>query len=238
MMDCYIFWHIYVDFKNPDNAIYIILRQWEKIKTSCLYDRCKHIYIGYVGCCEFPCVHIVNDSKVSIIRHERYGYEHVTTYELKKFCDSVSKNVAVLYFHNRGCTRQTNLACHDWTIMLEEFNINQWRKSIELLHTHHTAGCELIPQTHRYKSNTLVYHYSGNFWWACSGYIKNLSYPKTIDRYEESEMWILQNVTKHNVYMRTQCYINLEKNHILHILIFMPTVIYQNIMHHCRRHQI
>tara|TARA_Y100000389_G_C17469750_1_gene529222 strand:+ start:1844 stop:4246 length:2403 start_codon:yes stop_codon:yes gene_type:complete len=199
MGDCCLFWHIYIDFEYPDVAIQIVQRQWNKIKESGLIERCLNLYIGYVGCVDFPIPEIIEHPRVEIIRRERYGFESVTTNELKRICDNKSEDIAILYFHNRGSTRRSSHPTQDWTIMLEEFTITRWMEAMELLKNYSTVGCELCPQPDRHVKDKVVYHYSGNFWWARADYIKTLPYPKSRERFDECETWLLQSVSSEDL---------------------------------------
>lgn len=203
--DIYVFWHIFVDHKRAERCVSIINRQYEKIKNSGLLERCSCIYIGYVGNIPFPLPHILNN-KIKILVHYKKGYEGVTTTALKRFCDErINDKFAILYIHNRGSTRNPNTPCEDWTLMMEFFCIEKWEKGLFMLNQKLTAGCEMFPHEVRIKENNFgmmtnvssinqnnsVYHYSGNFWWARSDYIRLLKYPSFENRYVESEDWIL-----------------------------------------------
>ena len=206
--EVYIFWHIYINPKYLEKCTNIITRQYEKIKNSGLLQRCTCIYIGYVGTIPFPIDEILNNKKIKILIQCQKGFEGVTTTILKKFCDENSHNFDVLYIHNRGSTRIPNSPTDDWTIMMEYFCIDNWEKAVNMLKKKLTAGCEMWP--HRVREETIMqkhilcplslcdteYHYSGNFWWARSDYIRLLKYPTFKNRYEESEDWILQLANK------------------------------------------
>ena len=188
----YIFWHIYIDKNNVERGISIIQRQFTKIKESGLLDRCEAIYIGYVSSISFPCDNIINNPKVKIIVHKTSGYEGVTSNALKAFCDSDSTNSLIMYIHNRGMSHSENSPSEDWTLMMEYFIIENWKKSIDILKDKYTCGCELWSHTDRINPSDFIFHYSGNFWWSRSEYIRLLEYPKFNNRFVESEDWILQ----------------------------------------------
>ena len=188
----YIFWHIFMDEKGQDRCKHIIQRQFDKIKKSGLLDRCEAIYIGYVSTLAFPCETILNHKKVKIIIKKDRGNEGVTTSALKQFCDTQPNNSLLLYIHNRGMSQSADSPSEDWTLMMEYFVIEHWKKSIQLLADKYTCGCELWSHTHRINPNDFIFHYSGNFCWTRSDYIKLLPYPTFENRYIEAEDWILQ----------------------------------------------
>ena len=76
--------------------------------------------------------------------------------------------------------------------MMEYFVIERWEHSIRVLKDKYTCGCELWAHTSRVNPKDFIYHYSGNFWWSRSEYIKKINPPAFGNRYLESEDWILQ----------------------------------------------
>jgi hypothetical protein len=168
----YIFWHIYICKEKYERGKSIINRQYEKMKESGLIERSEAVYICYVSDIEFPCLNIINDPKVKIIVTEKSGYEGVTSINLIKFCEEKREENLILYIHNRGISHSENSPSEDWTLMMEYFLIENWRKSIKQLEDKYTAGCEMFSHIDRINSNEIVFHYSGNFWWSRSSYIK------------------------------------------------------------------
>ena len=91
--------------------------------------------------------------------------------------------------------------------MLEYFCINKWEDAIVKLKDSYTCGCEMYPHkgehyTDKKYSRNNIWHYSGNFWWANSKYIKqNLKSPYELqgdnidtNRYTCGEDWILSSI--------------------------------------------
>jgi hypothetical protein len=188
----HVFWHIYVNDKRTARCKSIIERQYSKLSASGLLDAVSRVHIGYVSKTQFPCPHILNNPKVVLAVHEAAGHEGVTTAHLKQYCDALPHDVYVLYMHTRGATRQPDTPAEDWTLMLEYFVIERWKRAITVLIDHLTCGCEMWSHRHRVRQNDFSYHYSGNFWWARSEYIKLLPPPSYETRHMESEDWILQ----------------------------------------------
>lgn len=187
-----VFWHIYIDENRLFRATNIIQRQFEKIKSSGLLDRCESVCIGYVSKIDFPFKNIIDHPKVKIIVKEDFGNEGVTTTSLKKFCDNEEKESLIMYIHNRGMTHDENSPSDYWTFMMEYFVIERWQNSIKHLENKYTCGCELWDHEHRINPDDFIFHYSGNFWWSRSSYIKLLQYPSFFNRNTESEDWILE----------------------------------------------
>ena len=180
----YIFWHIFIDDKGLSRAEHIINRQFDKIKKSGLLDRCNAIYIGYASTIDFPLKHIITHPKVKIIAHKVSGNEGVTTTCLKQFCDNKHTENLILYIHNRGMSHDEDSPSEDWTLMMEYFVVENWRTSIHVLKDKYTCGCEMWC----FES---TFHYSGNFWWSRSSYIKLLPFPSFHNRHTEAELWVL-----------------------------------------------
>ena len=190
-----IFWHIYID-SEPEKRKYgrqIVANQFHKLKESGLFEKCHKLYIGYISILPFDFDFLNPNSKIELLYHEKYGHEGLTMMHLKKYCDEFFRTDShILYFHNRGSSRGPSPACEDWNKMMEYFLIEQWQITSKKLITHHTVGCEMYEIPCRHDSNKMIYHYSGNFWWCNSNYVKMLPYPTFEDRYNQSEMWILQ----------------------------------------------
>jgi len=189
----YIFWHIFVNPGKLERCKDIINRQYDKIESSGLLERCAAIHIGYVSTVPFPLPHILRNNKIKILVHKERGFEGVTTTALKTFCDErADRDFALLYIHNRGATRIPDTPSEDWTLMMEYFCIENWQKGLSALDNSLAAGCEMCAHDSRVKEGDFTYHYSGNFWWARSNYIRLLGYPTFESRFMESEDWILQ----------------------------------------------
>lgn len=99
---------------------------------------------------------------------EPRDWEIPTLKSLKDYCDSVSEETYVLYIHHKGVTHIGNEAVNDWRNLMMYFNVTKWRECVEQLDNgHDTAGV-------LWRGNYHHLHYSGNFWWAKSSYIKKL----------------------------------------------------------------
>ena len=95
-------------------------------------------------------------------------WEIPTLKSLKDYCDNVSEETYVLYIHHKGVTHIGNEAVNDWRDLMMYLNVTKWRECVEQLDNgHDTAGV-------LWRGNYHHLHYSGNFWWARSSYIKKL----------------------------------------------------------------
>jgi hypothetical protein len=107
----------------------------------------------------------INYIENSAIKEE---FEIPTLMSLKQFCDETAEEYYVLYLHMKGVSRIDDKCMSDWRKLMTYFNIDKWRKCISLLKDgYDTVGVNWLPD-HMYP------HYSGNYWWAKSSYIKKL----------------------------------------------------------------
>jgi len=118
---------------------------------------------------------IVGEGELNVPSHKKmiiYKDPYIETGEfftlnlIKKFSDSVDENCRVLYIHTKGVTTPNNLCIDDWRRYMTYFNVNQHQKCFDQLDEYDSCGVDLVKEP--------AIHYSGNFWWANSSYIKQL----------------------------------------------------------------
>ena len=90
-----------------------------------------------------------------------------------------------MYLHTKGIGAPHNNKINDWTEMMLYFLVDKSSECIELLENHDTVGCNYLNRPHK--------HYSGNFWWATSDYIKRLSQIPDGSVRHDAELWLLSN---------------------------------------------
>lgn len=174
-----------------------------KIKDSGLYENITEIRCGILGDEDnielFK--NLFNDSKIIIL----YTSNNLNLYETCTINaiyeqSNVEEEFNVLYIHTKGVRHNnTNPCVIDWINYLCYFNIYQFEQCIDLLEQYDCIGVNLQKEP--------VYHYSGNFWWAKSEYIKKLN--KCIyTSYNAPEFWLTEtNIGK---------YISLHNSNINH----------------------
>lgn len=117
--------------------------------------------------------------------------EFFTLDKIKYFSDNTKENYRILYIHTKGVTTPNNECITDWRKYMTYFNVNQYQKCFDLLDQYDSCGVDLV--------NDPTLHYSGNFWWANSSYIKKLptideiKFPKTppiLSIRHNGEFWI------------------------------------------------
>jgi hypothetical protein len=159
----------------------------DAVKQSGLYDSCREIRIGVANNegTVIPDPRF-NDPKIKIIAHGPCNlYERLTLHKMREHAEI--DNCQYWYAHTKGISHfqgsnfdKENII--DWIKLMIHWNFTNWRTASNNLLKYDAYGCE-------YSSNPKQ-HYSGNFWWANSGYIRTL--PKTIGpEYCDPEFWLL-----------------------------------------------
>lgn len=173
-----IFYHVY-QYGNWSN---LVREQLDLLFSSGLYDACSFIHIGINGASEFP----FSDPKYQIrYNPEPWTEETPTLVSLSEFCQP-NNNWAVLYLHTKGVTQPIPETA-DWRRAMEYFCVERWKDCLEQLGSHDTTGCLFMDECYY----GFYPHYSGNFWWSRSEYVKTLdnSYLLTGIR-QNREFWI------------------------------------------------
>ena len=160
-----------------------------EIRNSGLYDACIEIRlgvgneVGYV----IPDERF-NDPKIKIVAQGHSNlYERITLVHMWNYAHT--DNAQYLYCHTKGISYLSGNDEHrkncvmDWVKLMIYWNITQWRNASNKLMTNDIYGCEFCSTHHP--------HYSGNFHWSNSHYIRTL--PEHIgNEYCDPEFWIFK----------------------------------------------
>lgn len=170
--------------------------QMHRLCASGLYKASDFIHVGFNS----KELHLPFElDKVALHRNDVFSDDVDTLNALYQFCFE-NPHYKVFYFTNLGITKGWDLNKSGWRLMLEYFNIDRWRKCVDLLESYDCVGAEShfgIPDRRPGQSADSVYrsHYSGNWWWATAKYIRTLN-PSYISRNdtqairERAEWWI------------------------------------------------
>lgn len=143
----------------------IVAEQFMKMRASGLWDRAEHIYVGLVG----PEAETVNfdDGKVQVIdRNPKLEEAELPTLALlHDFCKRMTCDV--FYVHTKGVTRE-GIGVRQWRLIMEQYVLLRYRDCVDALRYHNVAGCDWTDRDQERR------HFSGNFWWAQSEYIRSL----------------------------------------------------------------
>lgn len=168
----------------------ILVEQISLMRISGLYDRVKNIYVGCIGAPEQLEIlrRIVNPYPKIIVA--LYGsnarmYEFMTLALLKQKADILSQHYG-FYIHSKGVSYPGNEGGKYWRDYMNYYNITRWKDAVEKLDFgYDTCGVKLVNKIY-------PLHYSGNFFWYNSEYVKVLPDLVKIDRTDrfKAEMWI------------------------------------------------
>lgn len=176
---CYIYIHVCCIHNYAEVFKHLI----RGIKSSGLYDITKEIRCCVLGNCDES---LFVDDKIKILEHspDLSLHEAFTLNRLR--LDSMEEEFNVLYLHTKGITRPGDPYVQHWVDYMCYFNIYRHAVCLKVLETNDTVGVNMgdLPEC----------HYSGNFWWAKSSYIKKLELCKIV-RYTDPEMWLLKSKT-------------------------------------------
>ena len=167
----YIFIHL---CNYGDNWKTIISSQISQILNSGLYDKCEHIFYGCScdNCEEELKLFLKNYKKISKLPPQpNYVHENMTVNCLIEFSKQQEDNVYILYLHSKGVTGQS-VHQNYWRDYMMNYSVNEWEICVNLLNNdYNTVGVN-----YRRIFFKDIPHYSGNFWWGRSDYIKKLDY--------------------------------------------------------------
>lgn len=189
----------------------IFLDQINYIKTTKLYDNLDYIYVTLLG----KFFDLPQDDKIKLIYYSdntnEWEFPHINN--IKIFSDNINTNINILQIHTKGVLGKPH--SYEWRKYLEYFLIEKYDLCLEALENYHSVGVNA--QYYFDEENKLRNHYSGNFWWAKSNYIKNLKPLKNdTDRYV-TEHWLIGNLSLNDYRFHLSLHhtnINFYNNHL------------------------
>jgi hypothetical protein len=117
-------------------------------------------------------------------------YERPSLLHLRSLAEQDTEDVYYWYLHTKGLRwfgskYESNIL--DWIQIMLYWNVVLWKKAVYTLKNgYDTYGGNAVIDSPMYSN-----HYSGNFWWSKSSYLKKL--PCTIgSNYNDPEYWLLQ----------------------------------------------
>jgi len=150
------------------------------IKRSGLYDKAREIRIGVLGGCSRDA--IFDDPKISVMFDDGNLALHETSTINRLYEDAKRGDFDVLYLHTKGVTKVGSKPVEDWVDYMLHFAVHNHEKCIELLKGGRDAvGVNLL--------NEPAVHYSGNFWWSKTEYIRRLERCEHT-HYHAPEFWL------------------------------------------------
>lgn len=166
-----------------------LLKHLENINITCITQNdsrfdCFYSLLSTYGI-KFKIHKVINPYKNDIEMYQNIESSKTITENFtyqKIYQDSLSDDFIVGYIHTKGITAINHLlrgnahkfkAYQGWRQLLNFGVIENWEVLIPQLKNYDVAGINLQKEPHL--------HYSGNFWWANSKYIRTLPDPSTID---------------------------------------------------------
>jgi len=146
--------------------------QYAKLRASGLYDASQKIVVGFIGGQDrlseltFP---MVGDPKFDLFTTaDVEDYEFPTLARLWREAQQTAEPFLCYYLHTKGASlaetpRQRTTEA--WRRYMEHFTVENWQDCAAMLSMYDTCGVELQSEES---------HYSGNFWWATSDYLRKL----------------------------------------------------------------
>ncbi|MES9774738.1 hypothetical protein ABWK50_27560, partial [Priestia megaterium] len=170
-----------------NNWLEVLCRQLDRLYTTGLYQKLDVIFLNVathdIEQFEIPDP-LKKYNKIQFkITNGLERYERSTFEWLYEYCHKCTDNTRILYFHTKGISRYKTFCesnVKDWINLMETILIDNHKKCFEYLERVDTCGVNYlqIPSP----------HFSGNFWWANSDYIKQLN-PKIGPNYLDPELW-------------------------------------------------
>lgn len=139
-------------------------------------------------------VNIKNNEKIIIHRLGDIGLYEFPTLQILENTAQISDD-NLFYIHTKGVGTENNECIDDWRKYMIYFIIKKYKKCNEEL----DKGFDVVGVDWR---NEPVGHFSGNFWWTKSSYIKSLpkikdisqeNYPRVLTLRHNAEFWIGMN---------------------------------------------
>jgi len=217
-------YYIYFHICTINNWETIVKKLYHKIVESGLINIIEKIKITVLGDAD-KVIKLLNEPKVEIIFNSTDNkiYERKCLLLLREH--ALKEDFKVLYIHSKGITPRANKqSVHEWTDLMIYFVITKYYKCIEKLNEYDTCGIniEKINSSDVRNISPLIGstdHYSGNFWWSKSCYIKLL--PDTIGpKYLDPEFWIT-NCKKKKMFSFWQ-------SNVCHYKVNYPAILYEN----------
>lgn len=187
--------YVYIHVCCVNNWKHVLENLYFHIKTSGLYDVVESIKCNILCKSEtkedvemYFSELLLADAKLQIlgITCDISLYETPTINLLHKHAIEIDGDDGfnVLYLHTKGVTRN-NVNVVDWVNYMIYFNIHEYKTCIDHLtnHGYDTVGVNLF--------TTPPIHYSGNFWWAKSSYLKKLKRCEHT-HYNSPEFWLTE----------------------------------------------
>lgn len=182
--------NIFIHACNATGWREILQELIDDLIESGLYDACQQIYCGCsCDACNTELPDLLHRySKIKLM--EKFNdntWENGTINTLYEF--SRKEDSYILYLHTKG-VRNRSLRSKYWRQLMALYVIENWRVCVHILRT----GMYTVGTMMTYYPKP---HYSGNFWWADSTYLRTLPFIKDVQNRMNAEYHLLSNFANH-----------------------------------------
>ena len=158
---------------------------FDQIRSSGLYEKIDELRYGLLGDHECLKDEILQDPKFhNVLWSSQLDLYETCTINKIWYASREEDDFIVLYLHTKGVGYNGyDLRITNWTNFMAYFNIERHSDCLEQLEN----GADVVGV---HISNSLMIHYSGNFWWSKSSYIRRSTQFCTQYTYCAPEYWI------------------------------------------------
>ena len=197
---------VYINVAVMGHVNDVLQQQLELLHDSGLYLRSSAITLLVNGDASLLKINIADPANkiyISNLITDINSYEFPALHQL--WVDASESDFAVLYLHTKGVSKPNQRSVKDWVNYLLYFNVEDWRNRLKELLVYDCTGVNLrgsasnpVEHPENWFIEGSPLHYSGNFWWARSVYIRQLPDPYLFQTDSEQmlryycEMWLLQ----------------------------------------------
>ena len=161
----------------------IVDEQTRRLADSGLLSKTDHVIVGVVGGVlglnDF-CPELAEKATI-VCNHDLKRYEFHTLKLLQGY--AFGRKFKAWYIHTKGASRPGDLAMQDWRLLMEHFVVSRFEYCVRELDSCDACGVNRV---------SAPLHFSGNFWWANSGYLAALKAVEEMNWSDRiaAEMWI------------------------------------------------
>lgn len=147
-----------------------------EILISSLTDYCLKMYVTIVGTDTTEVKSIFTETEYPLEKLEFINAGSLNQYEFPainkiiELATELEDKTKILYIHTKGVSyfnTRYELTTANWRHFMSYFNIKEWKRCVNILEDFDTVGI-----LYQKNSTFLSPHYSGNFWWANTSYLK------------------------------------------------------------------
>lgn len=186
-----IFWSI----TQLNNWVDIVSDQYKTIVESGLINSVENINVCFLGSSKSEIDWLINlDKKFNFFDFNTNIklYEKLCLDGIHEWSKSNKSNV--LYIHSKGVSHPGNGNVWAWRKLMEHYLIDKHSECINYLKENQAIGCLLTDcgKPIRISEEKHNYHFSGNFWWSKTDYIKTLPKIPDVDMGYDNNYWLCE----------------------------------------------